>query len=668
MQIETYIPWITLLCVLAPIGGSLLSVIMGRRGPKGVIALAAMAVSIGAAFYVFAHVWEHEALHLRIRWFSIDDHAFYIGLLLDNMAVLMMALVCAIAFAVHVYSVAYMKGDPGIHRYWVYLGLFCSAMLGLVVADNLLMLYICWELVGVASYLLIGFWFTRDAAAQANKKAFLINRIGDISFLIGIALVYTGFGTLDVTELTDPESRHTFGLNDSWLIAAGFAFFLGAMTKSAQFPLQAWLPDAMEGPTAVSSLIHAATMVAAGVFLLARIFPLFSAQVLLIIAIVGTLTALAGAYFALAQYDIKKILAFSTISQLGFMMVGIGTGAYHFALFHLTTHAFFKCLLFLGAGAVIHEMNHMKSKYRLDIDPQDIRQMGGLRTFMPVTFVVMLIASFALAGVPLTSGYLSKDAILVHAFVWAAQHPGPTMIIPYCLLAVSVLTGFYIFRLIAKVFFGSFATALTSRIPSPVHETSGWMSIPMLALAVCSLFPIFSVNPLDTNSAWLLKGLPKETVSLPSSQTFHIVVPLITTVAIALMAIVAWRWYVHGRYPLRSENLWYRFSAQQGYINVLYDRLAVRPILFLSATLFWIDRNIVDGLTRGVAHTGRYLAEVTAWTDQRIVDKFVRLVGKLAWWLGNILRRPQIGHVQHYLALLFFLLLLTLLYHMFTQR
>jgi NADH-quinone oxidoreductase subunit L len=330
-----------------------------------------------SGFLVFAPIWQQEPQTATYEWFTIGSSVFTIGILLNNLTVLMQFIVCIIALPVHIYSRAYMKGDSGIHRYWMYLSLFCFAMLGLSVSKNLFMMYVFWELVGFASYLLIGFWFTREAAVQANKKAFIVNRIGDIGFLIGISIVFSSFGTLDLVDLFGAQGIFAQGLDKSTglMTAAGICFFLGAMAKSAQFPLHVWLPDAMEGPTSVSSLIHAATMVAAGVFLLCSIFPLFNETVLLIITIIGTITALSSAYIALGQYDIKKVLAFSTISQLGYMMVGVGISAWDAAMFHLGTHAFFKCLLFLCAGAVIHEMAHHKEKSGIDFDPQDLRNM-----------------------------------------------------------------------------------------------------------------------------------------------------------------------------------------------------------------------------------------------------------------------------------------------------
>ena len=675
----TYPLLTALATVLLPFVGFLLSALAGKRAKSGVISITAIAMAVVTAAYTFAHVWGQAPIHAQWHWFTIGKQAFHVGILLDNLSALMLLLVAVVALPVHLYSVAYMKGDPGIHRYWTYLSLFCAAMLGLVIADNLLLLYICWELVGFASYLLIGFWFTRDAAVQANKRAFLINRIGDIGFLIGFALLYTGYGTLDIDALFGSQGFFTAsatadasavstpaGLSAEWLTAAGLAFFLGAMAKSAQFPLHVWLPAAMEGPTSVSSLIHAATMVAAGVFLLARIFPVFDDTVLLVIAATGTVTALVAAYFALTQFDIKKILAFSTVSQLGFMMVGIGIGLYPIALFHLATHAFFKCLLFLCAGSVIHELQHLNDKHQLGIDPQDIRNMGGLRRYMPITFAAMLIASLALVGFPLTSGYLSKDALLIHAFEWAASHRDTAHIIPYVLAFVSVLTSFYIFRLLAKVFFGAPTLPVLAAGRATLHDPSAWMTVPMLALAACSLFPLFSLHPLGGEQAWLLQGLTaiKPFAALPA---LHLAIPTASSVATVAVALLVWRWYVKGGYPLKTDGPLYRLSFHQGYLDGLYDRFVVGAVLGVARALRWLDAHVVDGLVHGATALGRNLAAVAGWLDQRVVDGFIRLVGKLAWGMGNAVRRTQTGRLQGYFASLFFVILVILLYHMIVQ-
>jgi len=653
----TYPILAALTAVALPLLAFLLSAALGRRARSGSIAVASISLSLVAAAYVFGQVWNQESIRVQWEWFTVGSHRFLVGLTLDNLSAMMLLLVCVIAWPVHVYSVAYMKGDSGIHRYWAYLSLFCFAMLGLVIADNLLLMYIFWELVGFASYLLIGFWFTKESAVQANKKAFLVNRIGDLGFLIGIALVYSHLGTLDTEALT--ATPETFPA--TWHTVAGLAFFLGAMAKSAQFPLHVWLPDAMEGPTAVSSLIHAATMVAAGVFLLARIHPLFDGNTLMVIAVTGTVTALVAACFALTQYDIKKILAFSTISQLGFMMVGIGIGLFPVALFHLATHAFFKCLLFLCAGAVIHQMHHVAESQQHEIDPQDIRNMGGLRRHMPVTFATMLIASLALAGFPFTSGYLSKDALIVHTFEWAALQSGFAKVIPYLLLAVSALTSFYILRLLAKVFFGSFRVGLKDT--SMLHEAPLSMRIPMVFLAACSLFPLFSMHPLNDGHVWLMQGLTTTVSSLPPLRLLHLAVPVLTTLATCVSAMMAWRWYVSSRYPLKTDSLPYRWSYNQGYLNPFYEWVIVRPLLRLSHFLFWMDLRIVDGIVNGLASLGRSLAAAASWMDMRIVDGLVRLSGKVAWWLGNLFRRLQTGRVQHYFTTVFLIILVILIYH-----
>ena len=675
----TYPLLAALATVLLPFTSFVLSALAGKRAKSGAITITAAALALLMAGYTFAQVWGGETVHAQWDWFTIGDETFHVGILLDNMSVFMLVLVAAVALPVHVYSVAYMKGDPGIHRYWTYLSLFCAAMLGLVIADNLLLTYICWELVGFASYLLIGFWFTKDSAAQANKRAFIINRIGDIGFLIGFAILYSGFGTLDITALFGPEGLLTAskaaetpttiasaGLPAGWLTAAGLAFFLGAMAKSAQFPLHVWLPTAMEGPTSVSSLIHAATMVAAGVFLLARIFPLFNDTVLLVIASTGTVTALLAAYFALTQFDIKKILAFSTISQLGFMVAAIGIGTYPIALFHLATHAFFKCLLFLCAGSVIHAMAHFAGKHQPVIDPQDIRNMGGLRRYMPITFATMAIASLALVGLPLTSGYLSKDALLIHAFEWAAEQGGLAHLIPCVLAFVSVLTSFYIFRLLTKVFFGKPALPALANGKAQLHESSAWMTVPMLLLAACSLFPLFSPHPLDGSHAWLLQGITVPALP-PSLPVLHIAVPIGTLLATLLMALWTWRWYVIGKYTAKTGNLLYRLSLNQGYLDSGYDRLVVGGVLRIAGAMRWFDTHVVDGVVQGVTASGRRLAAVAGWVDHRIVDGLVRLVGKVAYSLGNALRRTQTGRLQGYFSSLFLLILAILLYHIIVQ-
>ncbi|KGE13925.1 NADH-quinone oxidoreductase subunit L [Sphingobacterium deserti] len=663
----------SLLVVLLPFVAFLIQAAFGRRSISGNIGLIAIILStILSAICVFFVVWNGENATQRITWFTIGTKSFSVGILLNKLTVSMQLLVCIIALPVHFYSRAYMKGDDGLHRYWMYLSLFCFAMLGLTVSINLLQLYIFWELVGFASYLLIGFWFTRDAAVQANKKAFLINRIGDLGFLIGIALVYAQVGTLDLVELfgksgwflNDTTANITLqeiNKDSAWLTFAGLAFFLGAMAKSAQFPLHVWLPDAMEGPTSVSSLIHAATMVAAGVFLLCTVFPLFNETVLLVIAIVGTITAFSAAIFALGQYDIKKILAFSTISQLGFMMVGVGIGAWDTAMLHLATHAFFKCLLFLCAGAVIHEMSHFKTHARLDFDPQDLRNMGGLRHYMPKTFVCMVIGALALSGFPLTSGYLSKDSIVVSAFEWASLHGNFYLAIPVTLIVVSLMTAFYIGRLIFKTFFGSFSFKQHTSTAHSLHEAPGMMIWPMLFLAACSLFPIFGLQPLTYQQTWLIQGF-QVVLSYPVIHTAHLFIPVGLTIGAILAWVLGWQWYVKQKYPLHANNRWVRFSNRQGYLNEVNDVLFVKGTQRLSAALYAFDRYVVDGATKLVTWTMQQVAVVAYWFDKNIVDGIVNFSANTTYYIGHLARHVQNGQLQGYLGFALTVVILGILY------
>lgn len=662
----------SILVMLFPLLAFITQALLGKKAISGNIALTAILGStVISLFGVFLPIWNTTTVLQKWEWFIIGEHTLHVGILVNNLTALMQLIVCIIALPVHIYSRAYMKGDSGIHRYWMYLSLFCFAMLGLTVSLNLLQLYIFWELVGFASYLLIGFWFTKETAAQANKKAFLVNRIGDIGFLIGIALVYTYCGTLDLSTLFGQTGIFFEGIDEgiisaldksaSWVTFAGLAFFLGAMAKSAQFPLHVWLPDAMEGPTSVSSLIHAATMVAAGVFLLCTVFPLFNETVLLVITIIGTLTALSAALFALGQYDIKKILAFSTISQLGFMMVGVGIGAWDVAMFHLTTHAFFKCLLFLCAGAVIHEMVHFKTKAQLDFDPQDLRNMGGLRRFMPKTFICMVIASLSLAGFPFTSGYLSKDSIVITTYEWANHLGGAYVLIPVLLIIVSILTAFYIGRLIFKAFFGSFKYRSYIKAGITFHEAQKAMLIPMFFLAAGSLFPFFGPSPADYHRSWVILTLDSET-TYPTLAQAHLFIPALLTAGAILGWLIGWNWYVKQKYPLSENNILVRFANNQGYLNAFNERIFVKGTVELSRILYAFDRHVVDGLTKLFSWFVRRLSVVVYWFDKHIIDGLVNLVANATYYIGHLVRHVQNGQLQAYLGFALTIVVLGILY------
>ncbi len=577
---------------------------------------------------------------------------------------MMMLLVSLIATLVHIYSTRYMKGDSYLFRYWAYLGLFCFSMFGLVIADNLLLIYMFWELVGFSSYLLIGFWFTRESAVRANKKAFIMNRLGDLGFLTGIMILFTQFQTLDITELFAPNGLvaqtilsgdyWTFGTQQMpaiWLTLAGLAFFFGATAKSAQFPLHTWLPDAMEGPTSVSSLIHAATMVAAGVFLLGRIYPLFDETVLFVIASIGAFTAFMAATIALTQNDIKRILAYSTISQLGFMMLAMGVGGFNSGLFHLVTHAFFKCLLFLAAGAVIHEMHHLKDHKGLDFDHQDIRNMGGLKKYMPITFITMTLASLALIGIPFTSGYLSKDAILIQAFDWAEGKGGLVRLIPYSALLTSWLTAFYISRLIFKVFFGELRVPGYNTAAVSLHEAPAAMKNVLVILALFCLFPFFSLDPLNYDSAWLMEGMKSSPRAEHTASIFHTLIPIVVNVIALLVISLAYFWYVRReKAPDFSGNPLYRFSEGQWFFDKLYFRTFVGGTTSLARSSFLFDKRIVDGLVNLLGKVGLVLSVISHWVDRYIVDGLVNGAGLLAKAIGNFSRNFQSGRLQYYLV------------------
>ncbi|WP_164122233.1 NADH-quinone oxidoreductase subunit L [Sphingobacterium sp. xlx-130] len=652
----------SILVVLFPLLAFFIQAIQGKKSTSGLLSIIAITLStVLSGWFVFTEIWNNIPQHVSYDWFRIGNKTFNIGILLNNLSVLMLFIVCIVALPVHIYSKVYMKGDPGIHRYWMYLSLFCFAMLGLCISRNLLVSYIFWELVGFASYLLIGFWFTKDAAVAANKKAFLINRIGDLGFLIGIAAVFTSFGTLDLVELFGKQGLLYTAIdkNTGLMTLAGLGFFLGAMAKSAQFPLHLWLPDAMEGPTSVSSLIHAATMVAAGVFLLCTIFPLFNENVLLIITIVGTVTAVSAAYFALGQYDIKKVLAFSTISQLGYMMVAVGIGAWDAALFHLATHAFFKCLLFLCAGAVIHEVAHAKAESGQDFDPQDLRNMGGLRMPMPKTFVLMTIASLALAGFPLTSGFLSKDAIVIASFEWALDQGGGAIAIPILLVLVSILTAFYIGRLIFKTFLGP--SRLPQGLNKHIHEVSTTMLYPMYFLAICSLFFVFSINPISYHQSGILAGFSVN-YTFAEIHSLHVFIPVVLTLTALLSWIIGYRWYVLDRYPLNAESRWIRAATNQLGMNEFINNKIVKSTLTLSKISFWVDKTLVDGVINVVRNIVISLSKIAAWWDRHIVDGIVNSIAGTAYYLGHLLRWVQNGRIQNYLGFAFTVVLIGILY------
>ena len=585
MNLET-LPWIIL---FLPLGAAAVIALFTRRDRELSAGLSVGAVVTGfilSVIFVSAAGWEPATREVSANWLSIGDLHVDFGLHFDPLSLLMMLVVTGVAGAIHIYSIGYMADDPGYSRFFASLSLFTFSMLGIVLANNFLQLFIFWELVGVSSYLLIGFWFEKAIAADAAKKAFITNRLGDFGFILGILTVWATLGTLNFGELhkqlaSDPKALGTVAT------IAGLLIFCGAVGKSAQFPLHVWLPDAMEGPTPVSALIHAATMVAAGVYMLCRIFFVLNAPALEVISYIGGFTALLSAVIAIQQDDIKRILAYSTLSQLGYMVMAVGLAGPTPAMFHLTTHAFFKALLFLGAGSVIIGLHH----------EQDIWKMGGLRQKMPVTTWVFLFGALALSGVPPFSGFYSKDSIFAQAL---EQHN-------YLLFAtgvfVALLTAFYVFRL----FYVAFPGKPRSEASEHAHESPGVMLWPLRVLAVFALFGGF----LGVNEIYNLEFTGGEhAVSLGQ----RIIEPFTASpagAAIGLLAVAIGLLGARALYrnaasdPLPAKlGVFARWMRNRFYFDELYEATVIRAHDFIAAVADWIDRWIIAGLgVRGVHGT-----------------------------------------------------------------
>ncbi len=457
----------------------------------------------------------------KFDWIFLGNKTISLGLGLDNLAAIMLIVVTLISFLVHLFSTEYMAEDKRFPRFYAYLGIFTFSMLGIVLANNLLNMYIFWELVGLSSYLLIGFWYEKDSAANANKKAFVMNRIGDLGFFAGIMIVYFTYNTFMFDDLFKQISEGVLPFDSGLVLTLmGIFIFMGAIGKSAQFPLHTWLPDAMEGPTPVSALIHAATMVAAGVYLTARVFPIFTADALVFIAYIGAITAFMAATIAITQNDFKKVLAYSTVSQLGYMIMALGIGAYTTGFMHLVTHAWFKACLFLASGSVIHAMHHAAHHmHDHHTDPQDIRNMGGLRKTMPKTYYTFLFATIAIAGVPFTSGFLSKDGIL--AGTLAFGNLSGHWFIPFAGFAAAGMTAFYMFRLAIVSFHG----APKTKVSSHTHENKWVITTPLMILAGLSFWFVYSFNPIDATSGWFHHKIKAPATSVGEKYQFDFLIP-----------------------------------------------------------------------------------------------------------------------------------------------
>ena len=520
----------------------------------------------------------------------------------------MLLVVTFISFLVHVYSIGYMAGDRSLRRYFAMLGLFTFSMLIIVVADNLLLLFVGWELVGFSSYMLIGHWKEKPSAAKAAKKAFILNRIGDAGFLIGLMIIWTYHGSFSLVDWSNPNTAA------SWQTAASLCIFCGVVGKSAQFPLLNWLPDAMEGPTPVSALIHAATMVAAGVYLVMRIFALFTPSSLDIIAVVGVVTATLGAFAAVSQTDVKKILAYSTVSQLGLMVTALGAGNPDAAFAHLFTHAFFKAGLFLAAGSIIHSLHQAQQQARTHFDVQDIRNLGGLRKKLPTVFWAFIVMGSSLAGLPFFSGFLSKDAILTAIVSWNGTELSWKLLVTTGVFLVAFITMVYTFRMIWTIFSGQERkTAALSIVEPPIV-----MQAPIIVLAVCSLWIIVSWNPF-IHTRWN---------SLSIHHSWGLTVFSIAWLAVAL--IVA--------FVLRKSSFHAQVLIKGFYLDQGYYWITKHIGLALSRVTARADTKLIDGFIHAAAYGQVMVAHIT-----------VNSLACLAKGVGTFTRSFQDGKIQLYI-------------------
>ncbi len=615
------------------------------------------------------------------------------NIVLDNISVILMVVVTSVSLLVHVFSIAYMKRDPRFARYFAFLGLFTFAMLGIVLAGNFFQLYMFWELVGFSSYVLIAHYYEKPAPQHASRKAFIANRIGDALLWIGILLLFSEFHTFDFKEIFAginqglPLSFSLLGLApEMTLTIAGLLIFGGAIAKSAQFPLHVWLPDAMEGPTPVSALIHAATMVTAGVYLMARVFPMLTGNAMLVVACTGAFTSFLAATIAIAQRDIKKVLAYSTISQLGLMMMAIGSGAVAAGIFHLVTHAAFKGLLFLGAGSVIYAMHHAKDAlHDHDIHDHDMFNMGGLLRKMPVTGWTYLIATLAITGLPLTAGFMSKDEILAGTMAYGELQYGVAQALPWVGFGVTMLTAVYMWRQVFIVFFGKPAfPALHQKI----KESPKVMTVPLIILAVFTLWFWFAGNPLKAESGWFLKQwiatpaqiIPPQTapkflphrfmpaweptaltpmphqVALEESVAANIDLAEFAALTAGILGLlIGWYFFLfRRRSKLRAPNRFIVRSAsffRRGwYIDSLYHFVVVDTVTFIARVVAWTDRRILDSAVNLAGSLTVIVARFAGAFDKYVVDGLVTLMGATVQFFGLMARSIQTGRIQTYLT------------------
>ncbi|MFZ3377437.1 MAG: NADH-quinone oxidoreductase subunit L [Chthoniobacterales bacterium] len=633
-----------------PLAASLiiLSLVNSRRSAATALAvigqIAAFALSI-LAFLPTVQVPGYRSVH-NFTWFTFGEQTLRIGWMIDPLAAAMLLMISLVSLCIFIFSIGYMADDKNFNRFFAYLSFFSAAMLGVVIANSLLLLFICWELVGLASYLLIGFWIDRPSAAAAAKKAFITTRIGDLGLFLGMLWLYRSSGTLLFYENGYGCLENTTVLGASATFIA-LLIFCGAVGKSGQFPLHVWLPDAMEGPTPVSALIHAATMVAAGVFLVARAYPLFSfgaidgvTPSLTVVVSIGTVTALMASLIALGQFDIKRILAYSTVSQLGLMMVSLGVGGVAAGMMHLIAHGFFKALLFLGAGSVIHGCHH----------EQDIRKMGGLRSLMPISFLTYAIGMMTLSGVPFFfSGGWTKEEILHETAHWHVSH------IPHYLMLVGVvLTALYMTRQMVYIFFGNRRAASEN-----AHESPSVMTLPLIVLAICSIALSVVLTP-----AW--PWLHSYLTGQPAHFDIALLVQPMLFVSLALVAVgIGLGFVMYGKAgqenrhrtaetdPLEhAQPALFHFLENKMWLDEIYDRTVVVWSRMAARISDWMDRHFWDGLVRGFGGLGQLLGIFSTNLDERGINVGVDETMTGTRGLGRVMSAWHSGQIQTYLGII----------------
>jgi NADH-quinone oxidoreductase subunit L len=653
-----FLRWIVFLPLIGAIINGVVGAKIQKSWGKGAISLLActpviIAFGLSLAAFLTLKGLKPEERFLIDRlysWINLGSLNADLAFLVDPLSAVMILIVTGIGGLIHIYAIGYMHDDRAYWRFFAYLNLFTAAMLTLVLGDNLLLLFVGWEGVGLCSYALIGFWYQDHANARAGNKAFIVNRVGDLGFILGMFLLFwsldaQGHGTLTIREMakwaSTLQGQTIWGI--SVVTLATLFLFVGATGKSAQIPLHVWLPDAMAGPTPVSALIHAATMVTAGVYMTARLNFFFSMapETLHIIAWIGASTALMAATIALTQTDIKKVLAYSTVSQLGYMFLGVGVGGYAAAIFHLMTHAFFKACLFLGAGSVIHAMG----------GEQDMRKMGGLRQHMPYTFWTFAISVLAIAGTPLTSGFFSKDEILWLSY--SSEHGAPML----WLLGVvgAGMTAFYMFRQFFMVFFGQ--CRADHHTQQHLHESPKVMTLPLVVLAIGALFAGWIGLPAVFGGSQFAHWLEPVAGAHAEEHADHALELGLMAVSISVAALgffIAYLMYYRTTlspdlFANLAGGLFYRLFERKYYLDEIYQAVFVNGTLLLARAGSLFDQYVIDGIVDGSASVTRFVSWINGLFDYYIIDGLVNAIANITFWVGNRFRRLQTGNINNYL-------------------